>query len=213
MGAFILCSNLKRIHIQKGNKNYVEIGDCILKRDKMYMYTFANFKKNIVIPKEVKGFCGDSFNYFKPSTITLSKKNKYLKMKNNCLYEKKTGKLVFVKSNSKREVKVPNGVKVLGKEIAVVGYVNKLVLPKTVRVWCEQWAKHMFTEHGNERLVIEIKGKKMPKFRGNGYLAISTHLYFKLNANMKEKYDKLFRKHGYRLGKSAKKNLYMATFK
>ncbi|WP_026834483.1 leucine-rich repeat domain-containing protein [Eubacterium xylanophilum] len=209
MGAFILCSNLKRIHIQKGNKNYVEIGDCILKRDKMYMYTFANFKKNIVIPKEVKGFCGDSFNYFKPSTITLSKKNKYLKMRSNCLYEKKTGKLVFVKSNSKREVKVPNGVKVLGKEIAVVGYVNKITLPKTVRVWCEQWARHMYTEHGNtESTVIVVKGNRVPRFKGNGYVVIPIGVEFEFKEKVARKYNKLFKKHGCRIIKTNQNTYY-----
>ncbi|MCR5797361.1 MAG: leucine-rich repeat domain-containing protein [Eubacterium sp.] len=109
IGAFWLCKSFKRLHIKSGNHFFLEKGDVILNKSDYSMFMFSKKKKNAVIPKEARTVGRNAFNFFEPKTIKISKKNKYIKQKQNCIYEKKSKTLIAVKSDKNNVVNIPKG--------------------------------------------------------------------------------------------------------
>ncbi len=196
MRAFDLCHNLSRIHIKKGNKYFVEKKGMIIKKSNMSLFTLSGEKKSIVIPKNVKGLETGAFDFFAPKKIKVSKKNKYIKQKNNCLYLKKNKKLIAVTSNKKNLVRIPNGVKMLGEKICCIGYVDKVIIPKSVKYWCEYWYYNFEPKNSGENMcIIHVKGKKAPIVKGNGADAIPWNCAYRLNKKYFKRFNKLFKKY------------------
>ena len=197
MRAFDLCHNLSRIHIKKGSRYFIEKSDVIIRKADMSMFMFSTENKKVVIPKEVKKFEDGAFSFFKPQKLSVSKKNKYIKLKNHCIYDKKTKSLVAIMSDKKKVVRIPNGVKTLAKKICCMGYVNRIIIPKSVKYWCDNWCDNILPEDSvNGTCIIELKGKNMPVIKGDANLSISWYHAYRFEKKYAKAYCQFFKMYG-----------------
>ena len=139
----------------------------------------------ITLPASMKSIAGQIFTMDKNCEITIAKGNKTLAKQKNCIYNKKTGRLLVAKVNKKGVLKIASKVKVLGAKTSVIGGdVKKIIVPKTVKKLKKDC--FVFPMKGNE-ISIFLKGKNPPKaevatFRGvigNVYVPVAKKKVYK----------------------------------
>lgn len=106
--------------------------------------------EEIFIPKSVKRIGSEAFRVCGSTTpvIKLSKKNKYFEMEHNCIYNKKTGRLV-VAYDENGIITVPEGVTYVKDIISYSGNeVKKIIFPKTFKKICDHyWNVYLFADN------------------------------------------------------------------
>ncbi len=170
----------KKFTISPKNKTYKEIAGCLLSKDGKILYGFVESRKKVVIPKTVKTIKRFRANYDGVSTIVIpkgvtriedeglrirnnvtikvAKGNEKYAVKNGCLYNKKTGRLVAGSAK--------NGVLKIPKEVTTAvfyyGFLgpspNKVIVPSEVKEIAD-----LLDITYEKNLICVMKGKKPPK--------------------------------------------------
>jgi len=129
----------------------------------------------IVLPASLKNVAGQIFTMDKNCEIIVSDKNKTLAKQKNCIYNKKTGRLLVAKVNKKGVLKISSKVKVLGAKTSVIGGgVKKVIVPKTVKKLKKDC--FVYPLDGNN-ISIYLKGKKPPKGEVSVFRGVTGNVY------------------------------------
>ena len=165
---FILSKNGKRIYGYVGmdKKIILPKGTQIIEERAFYGADVSN----ISIPKTIKKIKSQAFSYIKSVHIHISKKNKNYAVKNDCVYSKKSGRLVVavVKSGV---ITVPDKVTCLKEGTSFAGNkAKKIIFPASLKKIGKYWHISLISD---SKLKLVFKGKKAPDLDKEAYLPYS----------------------------------------
>lgn len=197
----------KSIEVAPDNKWFKVKNQCLLSKSGEILYGYFGAKKKVKIPNGVKSiadrafYCKDIEELFIPQSVSeidseaflylgnntvaikLSEKNKFLGLENNCIYNKKTGRLVAAYGENET-INIPRSVMCLEGEIAYSGYkVNKIIVPDTIqKIEGWDWSTGM---NYDDNLKVEFLSATPPEKLDNLPDAIIS-----VPRGSKERYDK-----------------------
>ena len=173
---FLLSKSGKTVYGLTKKKKKVKIPDGV---EKIGEAAFLNCKADsIYLPKSINGIGYQAFrNDKKVVELSISKNNKRYAMKGDCLYSKKSGRLVAA-INRNNKLVIPNGVTKLKEGVSVIGIGKKemkkeenygaftdIIIPKSVTRLEEGWIFNFFLGHTikGRKGCLYFKGTKPPK--------------------------------------------------
>ena len=179
-GAFAGCDTLQKITISKKNKTFKAKNGVILSNNGTRAYMISPKTREIRIPKGVKTISkqfyvfGSQSIYIPASVvsieggslnnaagklkITISSQNKTYGISGGCIYDKKTGDLVYGASIN-GVLNIPKQVKRLVPDISWGGKAKKIVIPGSVKYMERDWC---MISH-DLRTKVVFKGTKPPR--------------------------------------------------
>ena len=206
---FLLSKSGKTVYGLTKKKKKVKIPDGV---EKIGEAAFLNCKADsIYLPKSINGIGYQAFrNDKKVVELSISKKNKRYAMKGDCLYSKKSGRLVAA-INRNNKLVIPNGVTKLNTNVSVVGIGKKemrketsygvftdIIIPKSVTRLEDNWDTYLFWRYAVEgrRGQLCFKGTKPPKI---GKYAMPADITVYVPAKAYNAYKKELDKHNHRV--------------
>ena len=194
-----LTKKMKKVKIPDGVEKIGEAAFLHCKADSIYL------------PKSINGIGYQAFrNDKKVVELSISKKNKRYAMKGDCLYSKKSGRLVAA-INRNNKLVIPNGVTKLNTNVSVVGIGKKemrketsygvftdIIIPKSVTRLEDNWDTYLFWRYAVEgrRGQLCFKGTKPPKI---GKYAMPADITVYVPAKAYNAYKKELDKHNHRV--------------
>lgn len=165
---FILSKNGKRIYGYVGMDKKVILpkGTRIIEERAFYGADISN----ISLPKTIKKIKSEAFSYIKSVHIHISKKNENYAVKNDCVYSKKSGRLVVAAVKS-GVITVPDKVTCLKEGTSFAGNtVKKIIFPASLKKIGKYWHISLISD---TKLKLVFKGKKAPALDKEAYLPSS----------------------------------------
>ena len=139
---------------------------------------------SIYIPKSVNSIEDFAFRTIEKVELKVSKKNKRYAMSGDCLYSKKSGRLVAA-INRNGKLVIPSVVtKLKGGASSIGGEFKKIVIPKSVKLLGGGWDAHLLKYGG----ALYFKSAKIPKVEEGG-MSEYTVLYVPKKATTKYYYE------------------------
>lgn len=164
---------------------------------------------SIYLPQSINAIGYQAFrNDKRVVELSISKKNKRYAMKNDCLYSKKSGRLVAA-INRNNKLAIPNGVTKLKEGVSVIGIGKKemkkeenygaftdIIIPKSVTRLEEGWIFNFFLGHTikGRKGCLYFKGTKPPKTE-----RMPTNIIVYVPAKAYDAYKKELKSEKYRL--------------
>lgn len=178
----------KKVNISKSNVKFSSNNSFLLSKDGRTAYGYMGASEKIVVPQTVTQIAKEAFKrgkyesikigkrvdkigkylcqYGKVSEILIEKNNKHYSVKSNCLYSKKSKRLVLALPK-KNIISIPGGVSYMSEGSVIHGdKANQIVFSKSFKTFKSGWSKGIINE---KTLSVVFKGKKPPKIKG-GYL-------------------------------------------
>lgn len=166
---FILSKNGKTVYGFVGQKDKITIPNGVTTITKQSFV--SNRVKSITIPSTVCKIGANAFSYIKSARFYISNKNRNYGLKNNCIYSKKSGRLVVGVTKS-GVLHIPNNVTCLKEGTSFVGgKVKKIVFPKSLKRIESYWSHTM--EYSDDTKLI-FSGKKPPILESDAHLPFGT---------------------------------------
>ena len=210
--AFDDCEKLKNIAVEKGNAKYQSQNGMLLNRtgDTIILAPYALKKvripegvkkigkklfykkkiREVWIPKSLKKIGANAFSRTRLGKWHIAKGNSAFGKTKECVYEKKTGRLVFLFSSEKK-VRLPKEVTRIDNTLSVQKFgVEKLVLPKTFKVWGDGWTDEIQALFGNEELNVYFTSSSLPKIKDIVGDSVSDYFVPVISKKNKKKYQK-----------------------
>lgn len=201
--SFAACPKLSKVTLSRENKNFKMQNGMLLNKKGTKLIWALPKKKKIVVPdsvttiaenalksgnatsvylgKKVKKLEKSAIAGKKITKITLSKKNRALARQGQCIYERKSGRLVAAIAK-KKVLKVGNKVKWINGDASLCGSrrLKKLYLAASVKTLQGRWGE--FYEAGYSTTKVYFYSKKPPKLIENDdknycYLPIFADVY------------------------------------
>ncbi len=183
---FILSKNGKKVYGFAGPGNKLDIPNGV-KTIAKEAFVGARIK-NISLPKSVNKIETGAFNYIKSARFKISKKNLKYGTSNNCIYSKKSGRLV-VAATIKDIISIPDQVTCLKEGTSFPGKsIKKIIFPVSLKKIGKYWNSSLLCEKNVE---LVFKGKKPPEIDATAYLPFSKVYVPK---NKKSGFEKAFKR-------------------
>ncbi|WP_455716113.1 leucine-rich repeat domain-containing protein [Anaerosporobacter sp.] len=161
INAFQKCKSLDTIEISKNSNNFICYKGMLLTKDKSKLVwvqpkidkitipssvktignsaTYYSYVKKVHIPASVSSIEDNSLNGNYISSLTIANNNKRYGKSQNCIYSKKTKRLVVVLCTN-GEITLPKEVKYLTNNVSIAGKpITKLTIPSTFKGFKENW--------------------------------------------------------------------------
>lgn len=184
--SFQRCKSLSTISISKNSTKFTCYKGMLLTKDKSKLVwvqpkidkitipsgvktiganaTLYSHVKKVHIPASVTSIEDKSLNGNYISTLTISKSNKRYGKSNNCIYSKKTKRLVVALCTN-GEITLPKEVKYLYNNVSIAGkQITKLTIPSTFKEFKENW---YYNEKYAILCVLYFKSSTPPKAEKN----------------------------------------------
>lgn len=206
--SFYQCNSLQQINVSKDNNKYKVLKGFIVSKDGSKLYHWSVYTENIVIPSSVKELGKHALDTHRSHYVNLKlsveKGNLYYASKNNCLYEKKTGKLVAAQASIRKEVHIPKEVKILpAKVIWGTPTFTDIYIPKTTRKWYAGWIVGISLDSEG---TIHIEGNEMPKLCGKfKHTIMPVGKYYQVNKVLEKKLIQYMKKENHFMLKKGKR--------
>lgn len=216
--SFSACPKLSKVTLSKANKNFKLQKGLLLNKKGTKLIWAVPAKKKITVPdsvtsiaesalkagnatsvylgKKVKTIGKDAIAGKKITKVSISKKNKRMGKQGQCIYEKKSGKLLIAVAK-KNVVKIGNKVKLISEDASLCGsrQLKKLDIGASVKTLQGAWGE--FYRAGYVTTKVYFRSKNPPKLTQNNdksycYLPIFRDVYVP-KASLK-KYKKWYKK-------------------
>lgn len=205
------CADWEKISISPEHKQCKVVQGCLLSKDGKTMYAFADRRDKyeipntvktvdifrwmhridrevtIVIPKSVTKICGDEIRLEARHRIKLAKGNKRFAMKNGCLYNKKTRRMVIVHRFEDGVWNIPEGITCVSNFMEYDA--KKIIVPSSV----EKVTAGYYDFNDYEEVAFIVKGKTPFSLSLRGF-SESKRLIVYVPQGCKEAYEKKWRK-------------------
>lgn len=209
--AFQKCKALNTIKISKNSTNFICYKGMLITKDKSKIVwvqpkidkltipssvktiganaTVYSYVKKVHIPASVTSIEDKSLNGNYISTLTISNSNKRYGKSNNCIYSKKTKRLVVALCTN-GEITLPKEVKYLYNNVSIAGKkITKLTIPSTFKGFKANW--YLNGKYDNIRCTLYFKSSTPPEAEKNSFSPFSTYYVPEksLNTYLKWYYD------------------------
>lgn len=175
-----------KVTISKKNKKYISKKNMLLSKNGKIIYGYMGKEHNLILPESVTQIARNAFEkkeissvylskyvnkigkyafaYSNLSKIEISKKNKHYQVSNNCLFSKKSGRLL-VAIAKKGTVIIPEGVTCLKDgTVFISDKIQKIVFPKTISEL--KYGRQTVLYYDLDNINIIFKGTSAPKETG-----------------------------------------------
>ena len=143
---------------------------------KIYKQAFLNCNvRSIYLPASIDSIGYQAFLNEKRVTLLVSKKNSHYARKEDCLYSKKSGRLVAA-INRNGKLVISDKVKKLSKGTSVLGgKFREITIPKSVKVMQKYWDYDFYIDYkDNKHGHLTFLGMTAPKM--DGFLASTIYV-------------------------------------
>lgn len=201
--SFSNCPKLTKVSLSKGNKSFKVQKGLLLNKKGTKLIWAVPAKKKITVPDSVTSIAENALKEGTATSISLgkkvkligenaiagkkikkvsvSKKNRFLAKQGQCIYEKKSGKLVIAIAK-KKSLKISNKVKIISEEASLCGSRNlkTLDIASSVKILRGAWGE--FYRAGYTTTSVYFRSKNPPKLTQNNdknycYLPIFRDVY------------------------------------
>lgn len=193
--AFQKCKSLASINIGKNSTTFICYKGMLLTKDKTKLVwvqpkidkitipssvktigesaTYYSYVKKVHIPASVTSIENESLNGNHITSITIASNNKRYGKSGNCIYSKKTKRLVVALCTN-GEVTLPKEVKYLTNNVSIAGKpITKLTIPSTFKGFKEKWYWNI--KYGYVGFAIYFKSSTPPNAENDCFSSTATY--------------------------------------